>query len=200
MYNLICQCYLWDIRKIALVVFGMMYIFQCFVNRTEGSGVDIRHLFLPCIARGISLKGPVRSWYYCMSNKSEWVELSMWPSGITLALRNEGHWLDLWEMLRHRLLLVSYFLPKTMRQSSKIVLLMVYLFCLNHGGQKGAAAGSILHPELNFETRPSHLMLFVASLRSTLRRHHWIKSGQSTPPWSWPDGRGSYSSRFFAIC
>ena len=29
---------------------------------------------------------------------------------------------------------------------------------------------------------------------------HWIESGQPKWPWSWPDGRGSHGSSFFAIC
>ena len=37
--------------------------------------------------------------------------------------------------------------PKTVRQASTKYFAVKYLFGLNHGGQKGAAAGSILHYE-----------------------------------------------------
>ena len=135
-------------------------------------------LFAPT-ARWISLKGPVRSWYYYISNEPEWVQLSMWPSGITLALYDEGYWLDLWAMLRNRLPLVSYFLPKTMRQASKDVLPMVYLFCLNYGGQKGAAAGSILHRERPILRRAYCALCCLMYLRG-LRHGGTIGSNQGS--------------------
>ena len=53
--------------------------------------------------------------------------------------------------------------------------------------------------ESNFETRPSRLMLFDASSRSTSRPHHWVESGQLTRPWSWPGGGGAHGFRLFAI-
>ena len=52
----------------------------------------------------------------------------------------------------------------------------------------------------DFGTCLLRLMLFDASSRSTLRRNHWIESGQPTQPWPLPGGGRFIGSSFLAIC
>lgn len=104
----------------------------------------MHHLFWPPITRGISPKVLVRSWHYLKSRKGKRGQSAMWPSGITSILCNRA-------------------------KASKKILPMVYFYCLNCGGKKGPAAGSILHHKNLISRRAHHA--FCCSMHFRGLRH-----------------------------
>ena len=146
---------------------------------TWGSGADISHLCCPPLAHGISLKVPVRSWHCYISNKREWVHLSLWPRVIIPVLCDKCQWLEQWAMLRYWLSLIIVFLPKTMRQAGNNILPILYFYCPNCGGKKDPAAGSILHRKRQI-LRHAHCALCCLMHRPGLRCDGIIDSNQGS--------------------
>ena len=70
-------------------------------------------------------------------------------------------------------------LPKSTRQASKNILPYYTVFCLNYGGRKGAAEGSILHRKRPI-VRRAHRALCCSMYCRGLRRGGTIESNQGS--------------------